>query len=200
VSPESLPEVLPENRDARRRLPSRGSLGRWFPTFPTSSPRAPSQRDSAPLRLPIAHLGGVRFSLSAPDTLYHASFFVSLACERLVCKAGVSLPRRESFPRRSALLSLLVPKGTMGSPTFPSHPSACLPRSPTPVVSCTLALSHPGLLPSGHCTPSAFPRYGLADYPLDHDSTYFGAPSRSRHPRSIQLRTPMTGCARGLHS
>ena len=36
-----------------------------------------------------------------------------------------------------------------------------MPRSQTPVVACTLALSHPGLLPAGHCTPSAFPRYGL---------------------------------------
>ena len=36
-----------------------------------------------------------------------------------------------------------------------------MPRSQTPVVSCTLALSRPGLLPSGHCTPSAFPRYRL---------------------------------------
>src|SRR5256712_1608328 len=36
-----------------------------------------------------------------------------------------------------------------------------MPRSQTPVVSCTLALSHPGLLPSGHCTPSAFPRCRL---------------------------------------
>ena len=33
-----------------------------------------------------------------------------------------------------------------------------MPRSQTPVVSWTLALAPPGLLPSGHCTPSAFPR------------------------------------------
>jgi hypothetical protein len=42
VSPASLPEVLPDQRDARRRLPSRGSLGRGFPTFPTSSPGLPA--------------------------------------------------------------------------------------------------------------------------------------------------------------
>src|SRR5262245_44512703 len=52
-------------------------------------------------------------------------------------------------------------KDTIGSPKFPSHPSECMPRSQTPVVSWTLALSHPGLLPSGHCTPSAFPRCRL---------------------------------------
>src|SRR5262249_50565450 len=70
-------------------------------------------------------------------------------------------PCRESSPRRSALLHLMLPKETMWLPTFPSHPLESMPRSQTPVVSCTLALAHPGLLPSGHCTPSAFPRYSL---------------------------------------
>ena len=161
MSPASLPEVLPEQRDARRRLPSSGSLGHRFPTFPTRSVQAPSLRYSAPLRLPRAHLGVVRCSLSFPDTLGHASCFVSLACARLVCEADASSPRRESSPRRAALLRLMLPKETIGSPTFPSHPFECMPRSQTPVVSCTLALAHPGLLPSGHCTPSAFPRYAV---------------------------------------
>jgi len=49
----------------------------------------------------------------------------------------------------------------MGSPQCPRHPSACMPRSLTPVVSCTLAWSRPGLLPAGPCTPSAFPRCRL---------------------------------------
>jgi hypothetical protein len=49
-----------------------------------------------------------------------------------------------------------VPKEPLGSPKFPSHPCGGMPRSQTPVVSCILAVSHPGLLPSGHCTPSAF--------------------------------------------
>jgi hypothetical protein len=82
----------------------------------------------------------------------------------------------------------------------PARLRPCRPLHQTPVVSCPLALSHPGLLPAGHCTPSAFPRYSIEDDPIDHDSTYFGAPSRSLPPRSIQLRTPITGCARGLHS
>src|SRR5574341_2518320 len=50
-----------------------------------------------------------------------------------------------------------VVKETGGSPTFPSSPSGDMPRSQTPVVSWILALAHPGLLPSGACTPSAFP-------------------------------------------
>jgi hypothetical protein len=43
----------------------------------------------------------------------------------------------------------------------PEPPFESMPRSQTPVVSCPLALAHPGLLPSGHCTPSAFPRYNV---------------------------------------
>src|SRR5713101_7955423 len=49
-----------------------------------------------------------------------------------------------------------VVKETDGSPTFPRSPCEDMPRSQTPVVSCALALSHPGLLPSGACKPSAF--------------------------------------------
>src|SRR5262249_50438775 len=67
------PSVSPRGpsrwRDARRRLPSRGSLG-------TSVPHLP--RDSAPLRLPMAHRGGVRCSLAFPDPLGRASGFGSL--------------------------------------------------------------------------------------------------------------------------
>src|SRR5712691_8100183 len=49
-----------------------------------------------------------------------------------------------------------VVKERDGSPTFPSDPFVCMPRSQTPVVSCALAIPHPGLLPSGACKPSAF--------------------------------------------
>ncbi len=45
----------------------------------------------------------------------------------------------------------------MGSPKFPSDPSGHMPRSSTPVVSHPLAITCPGLLPSGFSTPSAFP-------------------------------------------
>jgi len=54
-------------------------------------------------------------------------------------------------------------KETEGSPTFPRYPYGCMPRSQTPVVSCALALAHPGLLPSGHWKPSAFPSVPLKD-------------------------------------
>jgi len=44
-----------------------------------------------------------------------------------------------------------------------------------------------------------FPSLRPEDDPIDHDSPYCGAPSRRLHARSVQLRTPIPGCARGLH-
>src|SRR5262249_16280038 len=43
----------------------------------------------------------------------------------------------------------------------PARLRPCRPLHQTPVGSCTLAWSRPGLRPSGHCTPSAFPRCRL---------------------------------------
>src|SRR5262249_30884087 len=54
-----------------------------------------------------------------------------------------------------------VGKEIDGSPKFPSSPCGGMPRSQTPVVSCALALAHPGLQPSGASTPSAFPSIRL---------------------------------------
>jgi hypothetical protein len=104
-------------RYARRRLPSSGSLGLRFPTFP-----ARGLRYYEPLRLPMAHLGVVRFSLSFPDPLYRASGFVSLGHPRLVCKASASLPRRESFPCWAALLRLIYTQGDHGLSHVPESP------------------------------------------------------------------------------
>jgi hypothetical protein len=90
-------------------------------------------------------------------------------------------------------------KETGGSPKFPSYPYRDMPRSQTPVVSWALAMSRPGLLPSGQWKPSAFPSIPPEGYPTVHNYTLFGAPSRGLSPRSLQLRTPITGCARGGH-
>jgi hypothetical protein len=43
-------------------------------------------------------------------------------------------------------------------------------------------------------------RYSVESYPAVHDYTLFGVRSRGLHPRFVQLRTPIAGCARGLHS
>lgn len=138
-------------------FPTVGPSGLRFPTFPTGNANVPSHRYYDPLRLPKAHLGVVRFSLSSPDTLHHSSFFVFLSRERLAGEARASSPRRESSPQRSALLRLILHKETIGSPKFPGYPCDDMPWSQTPVVSWTLALSHPGLLPSSSSTLSAFP-------------------------------------------
>ena len=86
-----------------------------------------------------------------------------------------------------------------GSPKFPSYPWRYMPRSQTPVESRRLAKASPGLLPSGDKKPSAFPSAPHEGYPGVHDHKDFGAPSRGLYPRSFQLRTPITGCARGIH-
>ena len=80
-----------------------------------------------------------------------------------------------------------VVKETGGSPTFPSSPYGDMPRSQTPVVSWRLAMTHPGLLPSSACKPSA-----------DHNYTHFGAQSRGLCPRYTRLRTAPYGEARGF--
>jgi hypothetical protein len=53
-----------------------------------------------------------------------------------------------------------------GSPTFPSYPSEDMPRSQTPVVSWVLAITSPGLLPSGASKPSAFLSVPLGEISL----------------------------------
>ena len=74
-----------------------------------------------------------------------------------------------------------------GSPKFPSSPCADLPRSQTPVVSCALAKTRSGLLPSSACKPSA-----------SHKATRFGAPSRGLPAHYTRLRTAPYGEARGF--
>src|SRR4029450_12703593 len=110
-------------------LPLRALPWTAVPHLPDQEHTAPGLRYYAPRRLPVAHLGGVRCSLSFPDAWGRASGCVSLACARLVCAADASAPRRESSPRWSALLGLILPTETIGSPTFPSHPCESRPRS-----------------------------------------------------------------------
>jgi hypothetical protein len=135
----------------------------------------------APLRLPRAHLGVVRFSLSSPDTLHHSSCFVSLLCREGSCeRLELPLHARSLCPPRSALL---FPYATQGDNRL-SH----VPRLPP----CTPALvSDPGgVLHTRHiaCRTAAFratARRRLSPpgiprgYPHDHDSTYFGAQYRA---------------------
>jgi hypothetical protein len=96
------------------------------------------------------------------------------------------------------LLPSFLHKETCGSLKFPDYPFDCMPCSQTPVVSPTLAITHSGLTPSGHSTPSTFPFGFPKVYPDDHNYTHFGAQSHSLQPRSIRLRTPVAGFALGF--
>ena len=59
-------------------------------------------------------------------------------------EVGVRFPHRDLY------------KETNGSPEFPRQPCECMPWSLTPVVTSKLAITYPGLLPSGFLRPSAF--------------------------------------------
>jgi hypothetical protein len=184
-SAESLSCLLPIGSPARRRLPSYGSLGPHFPTFLGTRRRY----DCRP-----AHLGVLRLSLASPIPCL-------LPCVRRV---PCGLVARAEAPDHARAVDHPVPhagpmvKETGGSPKFPSYPCGCMPRSQTPVVSSTLALTRPGLLPSGACKPSAFPSIPPEGYPLVHDYTHFGARSRGLRPRYTRLRTAPYREARGF--
>ena len=88
-------------------------------------------------------------------------------------------------------------KETSGPPQFPSHPFENMPWSQTPVVTCTLAIAHAGLLPSTKFSVSAFaPLSGT--YPDGPQLYIFRGSIHSLCSRSVQLRTSVTGFARGL--
>jgi hypothetical protein len=67
---------------------------------------------------------------------------------------------------RPVRLFRVLDKETSGPPKFPGYPFELMPCSQTPVVPCTLALTHPGLLPSAPFTASAFPSKKTDGYPL----------------------------------
>ena len=80
-----------------------------------------------------------------------------------------------------------------GSPKFPSSPCEDMPRSQTPVVSCALAIAHPGLLPSSACKLSAFPSRPMKDILLSttiHISGLNHAACLLATPGSVR---PLTG-------
>lgn len=91
----------------------------------------------------------------------------------------------------------LLRKETTGSLKFPGHPRKHMPWSQTPVVSRILAITHPGLPPSGHSTPSAFPSGFPKVYPDDHDYTHFGAQYRACVLAFPGFRLPLPGLPAG---
>jgi hypothetical protein len=75
---------------------------------------------------------------------------------------------------------------TWDSPTFPRDPCADMPRAETPVVSRVLALSHPGLRPSGPWNPSAV----LSVPPCEFALCPRLYPFRGAMPRPVSLLPP----------
>src|SRR5215475_11919230 len=123
-----------------RCAPSRGSRGPRFPTFLGTMLREDCREPSSgafgsPSPPPIP--GITRLSLCP----------VSAEQARVRGWSFLATPGVFSHPgRRSSFLTLH--QETLGSPQFPGSPHTHLLWSQTPVVSCTLALSPSGLLPS----------------------------------------------------
>ena len=106
----------PTARSARRRLPSRGSLGSPFPTFP-----GPLRRYDCPLPL------SGRFACrSLPAPLSASSLFVFLSARRA---GGSSLTTPGLLVSRYPSSSGGCDKETDGSLQFPNYPCEGMPRS-----------------------------------------------------------------------
>ena len=69
----------------------------------------------------------------------------------------------------------LLYKETIGSPEFPGYPCKHMTWSKTPVVTRTLSVACPGLLPSSAYKLSAFASYNYGSLSNDHNYTFFGA-------------------------
>ena len=173
VSSKSLPCLPPADALLDGAFPPVGRLG-------LTSPPSPVLCAATTAILPIS---GSFTCRSFPDTL-------PASVVRGVPYGLVATRKRQGTPgpvvTRSPIPGIVV-KETGGSPTFPRSPSGDMPRSQTPVVSCVLAIPHPGLLPSSACKPSA-----------NHDYTHFGAQSRGLSSRYTRLHTAPYGEARGF--
>jgi hypothetical protein len=140
-------EVSPICPPSRTVCPASPSL-RWVAW--ASLPHLP--RYCAPLRLPAVRLRSLRLR-SLPNTL--PASWVCVPCGSFV--GGSSPPTPGLLVNRYPSSSGRHNKETAGSPKFPSFPSDDMLRSPqTPVVSCCLALTPAGLLPSTRARVSAF--------------------------------------------
>ncbi len=142
-----------------------------------------------PLRLPNVYLRNVRYSLSGPDTLRCSpdSYLI----------AG-----RESFSTMPGLFRLLsgrhhhadiCARRSFGSPQLPSYPFGNMPWPQTPVVTCILAISSTGLLPSAKSKASAFLTLITQVILSDHHYTFFGAQYRAYALDSSGSRLPLPG-------
>jgi hypothetical protein len=166
-------------------FPPVGPVGRGSPPSPVlcaaKTTPCPSRVASLVARFPIPHLlHGVRglprglMAWSKPPG--HARAF------------GRPVPQSGMYARRQVVLPSSRATPLKTCPAL--RPRWCPAHWPYRTQDCCLpALAHRRLLPRYRCGS-----------PAVHDSTYFGAPSRGLPPRSLQLRTPMAGLARGVRS
>ncbi len=82
---------------------------------------------------------------------------------------------------------------SFGSPQFPSYPFEHMPWSQTPVVTCILAKSLTGLLPSAKSNASTFLTLIAQVILSDHNYTFFGAQYRACALDSSGSRLPLPG-------
>jgi hypothetical protein len=155
-----------------------------------------SSRYYAPLRLPTAPLVVLRLSLVPRYLACFLWFRVSVAGsledgsgQPSARAFGHPVPHSGNWARRQVALpsSRVTPVKTC--PVL--RPRWCPSHSPKRVWDCCLPVS-------GYRRLS--PPYHPEGYPAVHHYTHFGTQSRGLPPRSLQLRTPIAGRARGVRS
>jgi hypothetical protein len=199
VRPASLPEGLPETARPGVAFPPGGP---WDSGSPPSRPGAPSARPA------------VRGSATTAQRPSRGRAVLPRLPRDLGAHLGLWGPGvRQARGRGGRRLATPAVCTATGGPPPPARPQGAPGRAPGPASpwckpaplaapggAWTRAVAPPGLWPSGHGTPSAFPSLPREEDPVDHALTSGGAPSRGRRPRSLQRRTPMTGGARGVHA
>ena len=151
-----LPSFSPAKRDARRRLPSRGSRGRRFPTFLGTMRRS----DCHP-----THLGSLRSSLASRYLACFCAFVLSLLGSwpgRTSPTTPGPLVTRSPIPGRSSRRQMALPSSRVPPvQTCPAlRPRWCPQHSPSRVQDCCL----PRL-----ATCRLFPLVGTRGSPPDHN-------------------------------
>ena len=155
---------------------------------------ASSSRYSVPLRLPSAPLVVLRLALVPRYRACFLRFRVSVAGSLdggsgppSARAFGRPLPHAGTVTRRQGALPRSRATPLPACPAL--RPRWCPRRSPKRVWDCCLPAT-------GNRRLS--PLYRLERYPTGHHATHFGAPSRRLPARSLQLRPPMAGRARGV--
>jgi len=151
-------------------------------------------RYSAPLRLPhcpsqVASLVA-RFPIPCPLRFVRAIPYGLVLWAKPPDHArafGHPVPQSGHVTRRHVALPSSRATPVYACPAL--RPRWCPPCSPKRLQDCCLPAT-------GNRRLS--PPYTLEGYPLVHDYTHFGAPSRGLHPCSLQLRPSIAGCARGV--